>query len=202
MMQGLNYQNVIFFDLETTGLEKDRHQIAQIAAYDTLSEDTFEIKMFFNLKAAEPKALEVIHFDKAVWKREAVRQEEGLVRFTEFVRDSAWLEKVSKKGKPYTVAVLAGYRIDRFDVPFLMHHLESRDIWAPFELRVYDVFQLALWLCPGLTDYTLGGVCKYLGIKLTNAHDALADVIATREVAKALLREVWEEKDLPAWAKG
>lgn len=201
-MSGLSYNHLIFFDLETTDFDKEEGEIAQIAAYDTLRRESFEVKTFFNLKTAKQEALDTFHFDKRVWRKEAVKMSTALQMFCDFIQEGAWIQKVSKKTRPYEVAVLAGYRIDRFDVPFLLHHLEARGMWAPFELRVYDVMQLALWVCPGLQDYTLSGICNHLDVPLTKAHDALHDVMATKRVAERLLTEIWDEDGLPEFMRG
>jgi DNA polymerase-3 subunit epsilon len=41
---------------------------------------------------------------------------------------------------------------------------------------------------PYLPDRKLGTVAKHLGVNLENAHDALADIKATREVAGKLYK--------------
>ncbi|NCC46919.1 MAG: hypothetical protein EOM16_07785, partial [Bacteroidia bacterium] len=58
----MNYDEVIFFDLETSGLEPDQHSIIQIAAIDAVSGDEFTRKVKFRKKLASPEALAVNHY--------------------------------------------------------------------------------------------------------------------------------------------
>jgi exonuclease I len=58
------------------------------------------------------------------------------------------------------------------------------------DMRCWDTLQFALFVFEkrGIdpVDYKLETIAKMLEIDLTNAHDALADVIATAEVTRKL----------------
>ena len=88
--------------------------------------------------------------------------------------------------------IVAGYNVG-FDVKHLKALLERNGFFYEdyFDDKTADVFaqvkqagiQKAL---PFLPDRKLGTVAKHLGVQLENAHNALADIRATREVAKKL----------------
>lgn len=182
----LHYENPVFLDLETSGLDLREHQIAQIAAIHLPSRDSFEQKLRFSLRKASPEALEVIGFSKREW-RHAVSQRDGLVRFYDFVSNHKSCGMISRKGNPYTTASLIGYRIDRFDLPFIAHHFDKHNLWFPGDFRCYDSMQLALWGLPGRGDYTLSAVAEELGVLREHAHDALVDVEMTIDVTAILI---------------
>ena len=59
----------MFFDLETGGLD-DRHPTIQIAAIATeafVEVASFEAKISFDPKCADPAALAMNHYDARVW---------------------------------------------------------------------------------------------------------------------------------------
>lgn len=99
-----------------------------------------------------------------------------------FENDSSKTEKM----------IIAGYNVG-FDIGHIKVLLERNGYRLEdyFMSIVADVFlqvkragvQKAL---PYLPDRKLGTVAKHLGVSLENAHDALADIEATREVAKRL----------------
>lgn len=117
-------------------------------------------------------------------------EKEQMPKIAEFLKNCVELFKPdgSRKEK----LVLAGYNVG-FDKKHLLALLERNGFnWADyFEEDIADVFeqvkkagiQKAL---PYLPDRKLGTVAKHLGVNLENAHDALSDIKATREVAKKL----------------
>lgn len=117
-------------------------------------------------------------------------ESEQVVRITNFFEEARELWK--KDGSKSEKMILAGYNVS-FDIQFLKALLEryGYKLEDYFLSIIADVFvqvkkasvQKAL---PYLPDRKLGTVAKHLGVKLENAHDALADIKATREVAAKL----------------
>ena len=97
-----------------------------------------------------------------------------------------------KDGSKTEKMIIAGYNVG-FDIGHVKALFERNGYRLEdyFVNVVADVFlqvkkagvQKAL---PYLPDRKLGTVAKHLGVNLENAHDALADITATREVAKRL----------------
>jgi len=187
----------IYFDLETGGLELP-HPIIQLAAvavdeqYNEVS--AFQCKLRFDIRTADPEALEMNHFDPAVWKAEAIDPRTAVTDFSTWLRQFADLRLVSKAGRPYNVALLAGYNAASFDGPRIQKLFKDQGAFMPAYPRVLDVLQLVLWHFHMLGEFhqslKLEIACQLLGLKLEGAHDALADVRATVQVAKALAEQV------------
>lgn len=186
-MNKLNYQNLICFDLETSGLDFNEHEIIQISAIDLKTGDSFNQLLDFNIDKADEAALVANHFDENRWDEEAVPAEVGLSNFANFVQNHASLERTSKAGKEYKVAALCGYNILGFDKFFLEKGFKQHRIFFPADYRMFDIFQIVLWKYPNLSNYGLGHICNHLGIETDNLHDALSDVKATIEVMKQIL---------------
>ncbi len=112
-----------------------------------------------------------------------------IANFLEEARE-LWQKDGSKSEK----LVIAGYNVE-FDIKHLKALLERNGYKFEdyFSNIIADVFvqvkragmQKAL---PYLPDRKLETVAKHLGVNLENAHDALADIKATREVAGKLYK--------------
>ncbi len=74
-----------------------------------------------------------------------------------------------------------------FDFKFLTHHLAQSGYQVSLK-RICTV-RLSRKIIPGLPSYSLGRLCKSLGIRVNNRHRALGDAEATTELLHLLLRE-------------
>lgn len=168
---------LVFFDLETSGLDPTRHRITQLAAA-TEAGVAFEVKVRFQESLAEPGALRLGWYDRGAWDREAVDLATALDRF------DAWFASVEPV--PWN-RKLAGHFAAEFDKPFLLAAYKSLGRRFPADFRIQDTMQLALWLLPGRRSYKLGDLCRDLcGIEVRKADGAPGDVRATI----ALVREL------------
>jgi DNA polymerase III subunit epsilon len=185
-------ETIIYFDLETGGLDME-HPITQLAAVAVNGAeeiDSFNRLIHVNVEHCDPKALELNGYDPARWEREAVFPFQVVSEFWTFLNKYKTVDCISKEGKPYKVAQLAGYNAATFDAPRLQQLFRTARAFLPAHPRVLDVMQLAMWFIRAqdikLENHKLATVCKYFGIKLDNAHDALADVRATAQLAGCL----------------
>jgi len=191
---------IVFFDLETGGLDPLRHPIIQIAALAVDGAfreiDSLEMKLQFDHAKAEPEALAANIYDAGTWMTEAIPPGRAMSLLSSFFRTYATMEKTSPRGKTYTVARLAGHNVERFDCPFLVSWYKTAGEFCPAAcFEPLDTVSLARWasfIAPMQPkDHKLGSLCEWLGIEHIEAHDALADVRATVQVAKALSKRFW-----------
>lgn len=185
---------LIVFDVETGGLDPNRHpviQFAGIAVDDVWAElEALEVKVRFDESAADAEALAVNHYDRETWEREAVAQPIARGMIADFMRRHATLRKLSRSHKPYTVARLAAHNA-RFDAEFLAAWFKRTNEFLPGACyEALCTLDLARWVSfvrrSAPLDHKLGTLCALLGIEHGDAHDALADVRATVEVARRL----------------
>lgn len=191
--------NVVFFDLETSGLDPQRHAIIQVAAlavnFDTLSVlESFERKIRFRIENADRQALEVNSYNKEVWEREAVSPAAAELDLTAFLKSHADMEMISaKSGAVYRVAQLVGHNADRFDGPFLQAWYKRLGAFLPASFSVLDSCQYARWfyaerrhLCSP-ENFKLETLCQHLGLPGNGEyHDAMADVNSTLQLVRKL----------------
>ena len=190
---------MVVFDYETGGT-KDEHPNIQLAAAAVDDEwnilTSFEMKIKFDEAMAEPEALELNHYDRSVWEKEAKPIPYVLASFDSFLNDHKTVQMVSKRtGRPYSVCRLCGHNAVTFDMPRLKRMYGGR--FLPAHPIVFDTIQLCLWYFRGRVkqpeNYQLKTLLDFLGIPFPDAHDAIADVKATVLLAQALTR-----KEVPA----
>lgn len=185
---------IVFFDLETGGLAESAAiiQIGAVAAVGFEEVDAFEVKIDFDESVAEPQALALNSYNADVWKAEAVPLKDGLESFSSFLRKYDSLPRVSKAGRPYRVARLAGHNAASFDAPRLVRAYSLAGLFMPADcFRPLDTLQLALWHFSGCgvepANYKLETLAEWFGHTIGNAHDALDDARASLAIARAII---------------
>ena len=210
-------EKLVFFDLETTGLDLVKDDVIQIAAvavtyypfkekmerasFDFEELDRFEVKI-----APTPQGLENLwegsNYSPEVWAAEQVPAGLAWRRFFAFLRRHSTVERTSKgKGTIYRVAQLAGHNVDKFDKQLVWREGRHHDLYVPASGNCWDTVQLAITArvlgfpeVVELPDLRLGTLAAAAGYPLgDDAHEALADVRATVAVARwlVLLHKKW-----------
>lgn len=183
-------------DLETAGLTLAHPtiQIAAIAVDQDLRElDTFEVKIKFDISAADPEALKVNSYRANVWEVSAYNECASLKMFAHFLSQHADVEMMSKRtGRPYKVARLAAYNKD-FDDPRLKNHFNQNNMFLPAHPQCFCIRQMASWWFHWRPDalrpenHKLTTLAKYFGVEVPgDAHDAMVDARLSIGIMKAM----------------
>ncbi len=192
---------LIFFDLETAGLDPKRHAIIQIAAIavdETLAPiEAFEAKVRFNEQKANKNSLRKNHYQKGTWAIEAQEEIDVARDFAAFLKRHASIPMTSSKGAPYFVAQLVAHNA-AFDAGFLQAWFDRLKLFLPARRQVLCTMQRAMWHAsesPRLLppkDFKLATLCHAFGVPFhaANAHEALADVTATMLLYKKLVGNI------------
>src|SRR5256885_558525 len=113
--------SLVFFDLETTGLDPQRHEVMQIAAIAVDEHlrvrEEFEVKVRISGRRVPKSLLLLTRFDPERWKREAVSPRLAALRLAKFLKKHASRTVKGAKG-PRRVAQLVAHHA-AFDGPFL-----------------------------------------------------------------------------------
>ena len=161
-------KSLAFFDLETTGLNIQKARIVEMSVVKALVNGEIETKTFrINPEIPIPLETSLIH---------------GI--YDEDVKDCPTFKSFAKTIAQFLEGCdLAGFNSNRYDVPVLVE--EFLRVGVEFDLknrRLIDAQRIFHLMEPR----TLGAAYKfYCGKDLTNAHNALADTMATMEVLNA-----------------
>jgi len=163
---------IVFFDLETTGLDLSTDRAVSIATLKIdLEGKTEEKKILINPEMDIPKEASDIH---------------GITN--EMVADAPTFKQISKSLFSYFENCdIAGFNSDYYDVPLLMKEFSRCGIDFPtWELNLVDVLKFERMLNSNkLSEVYL----RYTGKELEGAHDALNDIRATFEILMCQLEK-------------
>lgn len=166
---------LVFFDLETTGIDVAKDKIVEISLIKVFPDGQKEIKTRrINPGMPIPKAASDVH---------------GI--YDEDVKDCPEFGNVAKSlGEWLKGCDLGGFNSNRFDIPLLVEEMLRAGVALEMEdVKLVDVQTIYHKMEPR----TLEAAYKfYCGKSLENAHSAQADVEATYEVLLAQI-EKYEE---------
>lgn len=168
--------NKAIFDTETTGPDKAKDRIVQLAI-KIIDENG-------NILSSKSKL-----YNPEMPISPAATETHGIT--DEMVKNAPTFKEDAKKLKKiFEECVLVGYNIIQFDIPIIMAEYDRVGVDLELSNKVIDVMRLETSLNPR----TLGAVYKrYTGQAMDNAHDALADVIGTEVVLEHQLFKIKNE---------
>ena len=190
----------LYIDCETTGTNAFKNDVIQIAGYifiDGKKKEEFNFKCQpFLYENIDEKALEITGLtvrEIKYFEKPEVVYEKVLKIFDKYI------DKYNKKDK----FILCGYNVD-FDKDFLNSFFKKNgnNYFFSYVGSVKDPFKVLIYL-KSIGHYQGGSlklseICKYLGIEILNAHDAMEDIRATKyliEKIDKLLKNVYIEKN-------
>ena len=179
------------FDVETTGLDSEKHEICSLAAIMLDDNLNYKAKGFMKLMPenwdiAQPEALKINGIDPKTWTATHNSNVESIQKMLDFINKNK-----KKKEKVYPM----GHNVD-FDIGFLMALMKKHGFpwFGTFHHRKKDTIQMMddwrLYVEEDFRDFRLSGCCKRFGIEIPNAHDASADVYATMQLAHAITADL------------
>lgn len=164
--------DVVVFDIETTGLEATICEILEIGAVkikNGVITETFETLIKPN--GSIPEEITELTGITEGMVADAPTIKQVLPDFYKFC---------------YGTTIMA-YNID-FDYKFIS--VQGKKQGYVFDMKQIDAMYLARAFIPGLKNFKLSSVCKKLGVSLENAHRAVHDATAPAEVVIKLNKHI------------
>lgn len=199
-------EKLLFFDLETTGLNPKIHEPWQMAFiveidgvvktqqailvqpinFDTISQSAMD--MAFKQDGSPVTLQDLSEFPEPIVIYRYIQ-----ALFGEFIN------KYDSQDKFIAVGQNIGFDIDMLGSWFEKLGDKYFGSWIDRK-KSLDVLAMTRWLwqagcLPGLANGKLQTVCEHLGICLGQAHDALSDITATREVYHRYMNVIKYVKD-------
>lgn len=166
-------KSIIYFDIESTGVETESARIVELACIKYNPDGTQEEKtILVNPTIPIPKEASDVHNITD----EMVKDKPTFKQYAQAIRD--WFKDCD----------LAGFNSDNYDVPLLSAEFERSGLeginWNP---NLLDIIKLYRLLYPN----TLSEVYKRLtGKELEGAHGAVVDILGTKEIADILIPQL------------
>jgi DNA polymerase III alpha subunit (gram-positive type) len=187
-----NIQNYVVFDLETGGLSNEKNGILEIAAcaFDNELNDIGEFESGIMHNYDDREINEGALGANGITRDQIKNGIDPKNVADEFFRYLGKLKKGNSK------VVLVGQNCDKFDIPFLINFMEyfKKDLTQIVNTDfTIDTMRWAHVKYPESTNYKLGTLCEMNGVELTNAHRAITDTRATKELVKTFIRSLRSE---------
>jgi len=192
----------IVFDLETTGLWSHLNAICEIAII-VLDNDLKEVERYTHyVKTYKGKDNQLLKVEPQALQANGISMkdvEEQGIEASQLHKDLVAIFKKYKVGK-YTLPILAGHNIFKFDLNFLIYLFDlfetpsanGNSALYKYIEYAFDTQEFSRIKYGGVEveNYQLGTVCRKHGITLVDAHRALADTVANAKLFKKFVQEI------------
>jgi len=177
---------MVVYDLETMGLNKDKHDISEIAMV-AIDLETLEIVGTYETlikryseNEYSPQALETSGITEEMLKNEGKEASVVADEIEQFLK----LHKVGVK------PILAGHNIIKFDNGFLEKFLAAHKIKLDKLIagKIWDTIEECKLALPDSENYQLATCCKNVGIVVKDAHRAMNDAMPNAKMVIELLK--------------
>ena len=167
---------IIFFDLETTGIDKVKDHVVELC-YIKLFPDGHEEEKTMRIRPTDI-------FGNTVHIPEEASAVNGI--YDDDVKDCPSFKQVAPElQKVFSDSDLAGYNSDNYDIPLLVEEFLRAGINIDFSsAKCVDVCKIYKKLCPRTLT---AAYMQYCHKDLEDAHSAMADTRATLDVLQAQL---------------
>lgn len=168
----LNDSQIVIYDIETGGLDRETCQIIQISALNLTTNETFN-RFIIPTEKIEESAVKVHGYSQEFLIKNGEELTKVIKEFADFCN-----------GK-----IIVGHNSNNFDLPIIKR--VSGDCGINFKFKNnYDTLTLAKMLVGNVKNYKLETLCEKYGIVNQRAHDAMSDVFATGEILKVFIKNL------------
>ena len=167
-------ENIIVFDVESTGVDVTEDEIIQIAAIklNKNGEVVDKFEKFLKNKKSVKDSYYVHGFSDEMLQRIGEDKEKVLKEFVEYSKDS----------------IIVGHNV-QYDINILCSELERSNLGKPKFKTFYDTLDIYRRFYPGNINYKLENLSKVYDTKHKPSHDAMDDIIATGELLVRAINE-------------
>ena len=174
LIRALEDQNIIVFDVETTGIDPTEDEIIQIAAI-RIDQGGNEIERFEKLlknTKAVGTSQGVHQFSDAYLAEHGEDRVKVLEEFVAFSKDS----------------LIVGHNVG-FDISILVSELEKNNLQGPMFKGSYDTLDIYRRFYPNEPSHKLGHLSDSFKTTHKPTHDAMDDILATSELLMMAIKD-------------
>ena len=178
-------ENIIVFDVESTGVDVTEDEIIQIAAIklNKKGEVVDKFEKFLKNKKPVKDSYYVHGFSDEMLQRIGEDKEKVLKEFVEYSKGS----------------IIVGHNV-QYDINILCSELERSNLGKPKFKTFYDTLDIYRRFYPGNINYKLENLSNVYDTKHKPSHDAMDDIIATGELLVRAINEKIRETSMERMA--
>ncbi|MCX0392388.1 UvrD-helicase domain-containing protein [Clostridium perfringens] len=185
LINAFEKENIIVFDVESTGVDVTEDEIIQIAAIklNKKGEVVDKFEKFLKNKKPVKDSYYVHGFSDEMLQRIGDDKEKVLKEFVEYSKGS----------------IIVGHNV-QYDINILCSELERSNLGKPKFKTFYDTLDIYRRFYPGNINYKLENLSKVYDTKHKPSHDAMDDIIATGELLVRAINEKIRETSMERMA--
>ncbi|EJT6154023.1 UvrD-helicase domain-containing protein [Clostridium perfringens] len=178
-------ENIIVFDVESTGVDVTEDEIIQIAAIklNKKGEVVDKFEKFLKNKKPVKDSYYVHGFSDEMLQKIGEDKEKVLKEFVEYSKGS----------------IIVGHNV-QYDINILCSELERSNLGKPKFKTFYDTLDIYRRFYPGNINYKLENLSNVYDTKHKPSHDAMDDIIATGELLVRAINEKIRETSMERMA--
>ena len=167
LVSNLENNNIVVFDVESTGTDTTRDEIIQIAAIkiNSKGEKIDEFVKFLKTDKSVGASESVHGFSDEFLRENGEDKTKTLLNFLDFIKGT----------------VIVGHNV-QYDINILTSELSRKDLPKPDFITFYDTLDLYRRFYPNLENHKLETISKFVNTKHAPNHNALYDILATGEI--------------------
>ncbi|MBO3368254.1 3'-5' exonuclease [Clostridium perfringens] len=185
LINAFEKENIIVFDVESTGVDVTEDEIIQIAAIklNKNGEVVDKFEKFLKNKKPVKDSYYVHGFSDEMLQRIGEDKEKVLKEFVEYSKDF----------------IIVGHNV-QYDINILCSELERNNLGKPKFKTFYDTLDIYRRFYPGNINYKLENLSNVYDTKHKPSHDAMDDIIATGELLVRAINEKIRETSMERMA--
>ncbi|NFA61986.1 UvrD-helicase domain-containing protein [Clostridium sporogenes] len=174
LIRELDNENVVVFDVESTGINTTEDEIVQIAGVkiNNKGEVIESFQKFLVPNKSVGDSYLVHGFSDEFLKENGGDKKTVLKKFLEFIEGT----------------VVIGHNVT-FDITILNSELERLSLEKSNFKTYYDTLDIARRFYPNLTNHKLETLSHLFNTETKSSHDAMEDILATKDVLMFMLKE-------------
>lgn len=175
LLQELYKNNIVIFDVESTGISTTEDDIVQIAAIKINSRGEVIEKFLRFLKPSKPIGTsQLIHgFSDEFLCKHGEDAKTVLSEFIEFAKGT----------------LLVGHNVS-YDIGILSSQLTRLGLPRLHFVGSYDTLDICRRFYPDLPNYKLKTLCDYFNTSVKSSHDAADDILATKDILMKVIHNI------------
>ena len=165
LIEEYDKENIVVFDVESTGVNVTEDEIVQIAAIkiNNKGEVAEKFVRFLKSKKSVGSAFNVHGFSDEFLKKNGEDKIQVLKDFLEFTKDT----------------IIVGHNV-QYDISILKSELSRNNLEYPKFKNFYDTLDIYRRFYPNLLNHKLDTLSEYFKIENKPTHDAFDDILATK----------------------
>jgi DNA helicase-2/ATP-dependent DNA helicase PcrA len=174
LIRELDNENIVVFDVESTGINTTEDEIVQIAAIKINNKgeviESFQKFLVPNKPVGDSY---LVHgFSDEFLKKNGEDKNTVLKNFLEFIEDT----------------VVIGHNVT-FDITILNSELERLNLNKSNFKAYYDTLDIARRFYPNLVNHKLETLSRLFNTEIKSSHNAMDDILATKDVFMVMIKE-------------